>query len=69
MSDDGPFGPIVNGTVIVFYEYRPNKPAALSFIVLFGLAMLGHLIYFFRLRAWYFIPFLMGGIGKLLTAA
>lgn len=65
MSDDGPFGPIVNGTmVVVFYEYRPSKPAAFAFMALFALATLGHLVYFFRLRAWYFIPFLMGGIGK-----
>ncbi|ETS80445.1 hypothetical protein PFICI_07974 [Pestalotiopsis fici W106-1] len=64
MSDDGPFGPVVNGTMIVFYEYRPNKPAALSFMALFALATLGHLVYFFRLRAWYFIPFLLGGIAE-----
>jgi hypothetical protein len=66
MSDTGPFGPVVNGTlIVVFYEYLPNKPAALSFVALFGVATLGHLIYLFLFRAWYFIPFILGGIGKL----
>ncbi|OTA63108.1 RTA1-domain-containing protein [Hypoxylon sp. EC38] len=64
MDSDGPYGPVVNGTQIVFYEYRPNKAAALSFVVLFGLATLGHLIYFFALRAWFFLPFLLGGIAE-----
>ncbi|KAH8885783.1 RTA1-domain-containing protein [Thozetella sp. PMI_491] len=64
MADDGPFGPVVNGTQIVFYQYRPNKGGAYTFIVLFGLATLGHLVYLFRLRAWYFIPFILGGIGE-----
>jgi hypothetical protein len=63
-SDDGPFGPVVNGTQIVFYEYRPNKPASFTFVALFGLATLGHLIYFIPLRAWSFIPFILGGIGQ-----
>ncbi|KIW99503.1 uncharacterized protein Z518_11242 [Rhinocladiella mackenziei CBS 650.93] len=64
MSDDGPFGPVVNGTRIVFYEYRPNKAAGFSFIVLFGLATLGYLAYFFPLRAWFFIPFILDAIGE-----
>ena len=62
MDQDGPFGPVVNGTQIVFYEYRPNKPAAICFIVLFGLSTLGHLAYLILLRAWFFIPFIIGGI-------
>lgn len=65
MGDEGPFGPVVNGTmVVVFYEYRPNKAAGIAFMALFALATLGHLVYLFRLRAWYFIPFILGGIGK-----
>ncbi|OTA99238.1 hypothetical protein M426DRAFT_90177 [Hypoxylon sp. CI-4A] len=63
-SGDGPFGPVVNGTQIVFFEYRPNKPAAFTFVALFGLATLVHLILFFVLRAWYFIPFLLGGVAE-----
>jgi hypothetical protein len=56
---------VVNGTmVVVFYEYRPNKAASFAFMALFALATIGHLIYLFRLRAWYFIPLVLGGIGK-----
>lgn len=63
-----PFGPIINGTqIIVYYHYRPHKPAAYIFVALFALATLLHLIYLFRLRAWYFIPILLGGIGTSTT--
>lgn len=62
-TGDGPFGPVVNGTQIVFYQYRPSKTAGFAFMALFALATLGHLIYFFWLRTWFFIPFLLGGIG------
>lgn len=65
MSGDGPYGPVVNGTQIVFFEYLPNKPAAISFVVLFGIVTLAHLVFLFILRAWFFIPFILGGICKL----
>jgi hypothetical protein len=65
-NTSAPFGPVVNGTQIVFYEYRPSKSAAISFIVLFACATLGHLIYLFRLRACFFIPLIFGGVGKAL---
>ncbi|KAF5664802.1 7-aminocholesterol resistance proteini [Fusarium heterosporum] len=65
MSHDGPFGPVVNGTQIVFFEYLPNKPAAVSFVVLFGAATLAHLVFIFVFRAWFFIPFILGGICEI----
>ncbi|KAM0342547.1 hypothetical protein ACHAPU_009398 [Fusarium lateritium] len=65
MSDDGPFGPVVNGTQIVFFEYRPNKPAAISFVVLFSGATLAHLVFLTIFRAWFFIPFILGGICEI----
>ncbi|KAF5710083.1 7-aminocholesterol resistance [Fusarium mundagurra] len=65
MSGDGPYGPVVNGTQIVFFEYLPNKPAAISFVVLFGIATLAHLIFLFIFRAWFFIPFILGGICEI----
>lgn len=65
VTGDGPFGPVVNGTMIVFFEYRPNKAAGYSFTALFGLLSLAHLIYIFWRRAWFFIPFFLGGIGTL----
>ncbi|RGP74591.1 hypothetical protein FSPOR_1168 [Fusarium sporotrichioides] len=65
MSQDGPFGPVVNGTQIVFFEYLPNKPAAISFVTLFGIVTLAHLIFIFIYRAWFFIPFVLGGICEI----
>ncbi|RYO96283.1 hypothetical protein DL764_007498 [Monosporascus ibericus] len=63
-TGDGPFGPVVNGTQIVFFEYRPNKTAGNTFVVLFGLASLAHLLRMVRLRAWFCIPLLLGGISE-----
>ncbi|KAF5593747.1 7-aminocholesterol resistance [Fusarium pseudoanthophilum] len=65
MSGDGPYGPVVNGTQIVFFEYLPNKPAAISFVVLFGIATFAHLVFLFIFRAWFFIPFILGGICEI----
>ncbi|SPJ81554.1 related to 7-aminocholesterol resistance protein [Fusarium torulosum] len=65
MSHDGPFGPVVNGTQIVFFEYLPSKPAAISFVVLFGIVTLAHLVFLFIYRAWFFIPFVLGGICEI----
>lgn len=63
---DGPFGPVVNGTmVLVFYPYRPNQAAGYVFMALFALATLGHIVYAVRLKAWAFVPLILGGIGKL----
>ena len=64
-NEDGPFGPVVNGTQIVFFEYRPNKIAGFSFVGLFALATICHFVFFIWFRAWSFIPFLLGGIGTL----
>ncbi|KAL2128977.1 hypothetical protein VTI74DRAFT_8400 [Chaetomium olivicolor] len=65
--DDGPpFGPVVNGTmVVVFWEYRPSNVAAYIFLALFALVTLGHLVYFLWLRAWTFIPLLLGGVCQI----
>ncbi|KAI1450612.1 RTA1-domain-containing protein [Annulohypoxylon stygium] len=63
-TGDGPFGPVVNGTQIVFFEYRPNQAAGYTFVALFALASLGHLICIFWHRAWFCIPFILGGISE-----
>ncbi|RYP73561.1 hypothetical protein DL770_007751 [Monosporascus sp. CRB-9-2] len=63
-TGDGPFGPVVNGTQIVFFEYRPNKAAGNAFVILFGLASLAHLLCMVRFRAWFCIPLLLGGISE-----
>lgn len=62
---DGPFGPVVNGTtVLVFYPYRPSQAAGYTFMALFALATLGHIVCAVRLKAWSFVPLILGGIGK-----
>ncbi|KAH6842801.1 RTA1 like protein-domain-containing protein [Chaetomium sp. MPI-CAGE-AT-0009] len=65
-NDGPPFGPVVNGTmVVVFWEYRPSNVAAYIFLALFVLATFGHFVYLARLRAWNFIPFILGGICQI----
>ncbi|UPL00139.1 hypothetical protein LCI18_011073 [Fusarium solani-melongenae] len=59
-----PFGPIVNGTQIVFFEYRPNEGAAWTFVVLFGLSAIVHLGLLGWLRAWHFLPLTLGVVGE-----
>ncbi|KAK4580123.1 hypothetical protein LTR86_000326 [Recurvomyces mirabilis] len=45
-----------------FYYYHPSLPAAIIFIVLFGLATLAHGVQMVRARTWFMIPFVIGGI-------
>ncbi|KAF4817594.1 Protein RTM1 [Colletotrichum siamense] len=59
-----PFGPIVNGTQIVFFEYLPNEAAAWIFVVLFFLAAVVHLGLLVWLRAWHFLPLTLGAVGE-----
>ncbi|KAM5356611.1 hypothetical protein ACJ41O_003257 [Fusarium nematophilum] len=44
----------------VFYNYNPSLPAAIVFIVVFGVSALLHTWQLVRNRTWYFIPFLIG---------
>lgn len=62
-TTEPPFGPIVNGTQIVFYHYRPNAAAGWAFVVVFGAAALVHIGFFFYLRAWRFLPLILGLVG------
>ncbi|KAI9155565.1 Protein RTA1 [Paramyrothecium foliicola] len=50
------------GTKFVFYEYHPSMVAAIVFIAGFTLSAIYHLFLVFRLRSWYFIPFVLGCI-------
>jgi hypothetical protein len=45
------------------YPYNPSGTAGWAFVVLFGIATLVHLTWIFPLRAWFFIPFILGCIG------
>ncbi|KAF5009596.1 hypothetical protein FDECE_4200 [Fusarium decemcellulare] len=42
------------------YKYDPSMAAAIIFIVTFALSGLYHTFQVFRLRSWYFIPFIVG---------
>ncbi|KUM67008.1 hypothetical protein ACN42_g11 [Penicillium freii] len=44
------------------YDYIPSIPAAVAFIVLFGISTLLHCWQMFRGRTWFFIAFIFGGI-------
>jgi hypothetical protein len=46
------------------YPFNPSAVGGYTFVVLFGAAALVHFIYIFSLRAWSFIPFVLGCIGK-----
>ncbi|RSL50197.1 hypothetical protein CEP54_012060 [Fusarium duplospermum] len=59
-----PFEPIINGTQIVFFEYRPNEGAAWTFVVLFGLSAVVHLGLLGWLRAWRFLPMTLDAVGE-----
>ncbi|KAK8159419.1 RTA1 like protein-domain-containing protein [Phyllosticta citrichinensis] len=62
-NDGPPYGPVVNGSmVVVFWEYRPSESAGYAFMVLFAIAMIAHLGFLCWLRAWSFIPFILGGV-------
>lgn len=41
-------------------------PAAVVFIVVFLLSAIVHIVQLVRTRTWYFIPFVIGCLGKLL---
>ncbi|KAJ5593682.1 hypothetical protein N7537_010586 [Penicillium hordei] len=45
------------------YMYNPSATAGWIFVALFGICTLVHLFYIFSLRAWFFIPFVLGCIG------
>lgn len=63
LHDGPPFGPVVNGTMLViFWGYQRSIAAAYVFLALFVLATLGYLVYFVWPRVWKFIPLLLGGI-------
>lgn len=59
-----------------YYYYEPSLPAAIIFIVLFGIATFLHAFQMFKTRTWFMVPFLIGGIfetigyiGRVLSAS
>lgn len=46
------------------YPYTPSATAAYAFVALFGLGGLVHFGFIFANRAWFFIPLVLGCVGK-----
>lgn len=49
------------------YHYEPSLAAAVIFAACFGLSTAWHGWQLVRWKAWYFIPFMVGGICKQLS--
>ena len=47
--------------VFAFYRYNPSMGGAVLFILLFIGTTFYHMFQLFRTRAWYFVPFVIGG--------
>ncbi|KAH8660991.1 RTA1 like protein-domain-containing protein [Tricladium varicosporioides] len=45
-----------------FYNYEPSAPAAIIFIALFGITTTIHVWQIFRSKAWFLVPFIIGGL-------
>jgi hypothetical protein len=54
-----------SGITFILYRYDPSLPAAAVFVVLFALITVIHSVQLVHGRAWYFIPFVLGGICML----
>ena len=48
----------------IYYHYTPSLVAAVIFTVVFVLLSLLHTYQLARTRTWFFIPFVIGGLGK-----
>ena len=46
------------------YRYIPSLPAAIVFVVCFALATAYHVFKMIKLRSWFFVPFVLGGLSK-----
>ena len=47
------------------YPYTPSAGAGYTFLILFAIGGLAHLIMLIPLRSWFFIPFVLGCVGQL----
>ncbi|UPK99877.1 hypothetical protein LCI18_010812 [Fusarium solani-melongenae] len=51
------------------WRYIPSLPAAIVFVVIFGILTIGHAWKMFRHRMWFCIPFVVGGIFEIIGYA
>ena len=47
------------------YPYNPSATAAWTFLVLFAIVGVVHIVYMFILRAWFAMPLILGCVGEL----
>ena len=47
------------------YPYTPSAGAGYAFLILFAIGGLIHLIMLIPLRSWFFVPFVLGCVGRL----
>ena len=52
----------------VLYRYHPSMAAAVTFMLLFMATTLIHTYQMVKKKAWYFMPFIIGGICEFLLA-
>lgn len=50
------------------YHYDPSVVAAVVFALLFMISLLWHIFQFIRHRIWFFIPFVVGVICKVIKS-
>jgi hypothetical protein len=46
------------------FPYNPSAGAGYAFLVMFGIMAAAHIVLMVMYRSWYFIPFVLGCIGK-----
>ncbi|KAH8595440.1 RTA1 like protein-domain-containing protein [Bisporella sp. PMI_857] len=49
-----------------YYNYEPSIPAAVIFIIFFGISTAIHIWQMFRSKAWFLVPFVIGGFFELI---
>lgn len=62
MSSERQHPDINDPNAFVLYRYHPSLVAAAIFVTLFGITTLLHMYQSFRKRAWFMIPFIIGGL-------
>ncbi|KAK8239599.1 RTA1 like protein-domain-containing protein [Phyllosticta capitalensis] len=50
-----------------YYKYEPSKPAAVIFVVLFGLSSALHIAQMLKTRTWYMTAFIFGALFEVFT--
>lgn len=46
------------------FPYNPSAGAGYAYLVMFGMMAAVHIVLMIMYRSWYFIPFVLGCIGK-----